>query len=87
LGHGDGASSGVGQCFARALGARGYDVLAVARRSERLEALAKEAVAGEARIERVVADSADEGALAAVSKRAAKEQVEILVNCAADSSV
>ena len=35
-----GASSGIGQAFAEALAARGFDVIAVARRVERLEDLA-----------------------------------------------
>ena len=38
-----GASSGIGLAFVRELARRGNPVLAVARRRERLEALAKEA--------------------------------------------
>ena len=38
-----GASSGIGLEFARQLARRGHPVLSIARRRERLEALAKEA--------------------------------------------
>ena len=37
-----GASAGIGQAFCRLLASQGYDIIAVARRSERLASLARE---------------------------------------------
>lgn len=59
-----GASSGIGAEFAQALARRGHAVLAVARRRERLEALAREASVHGGRIEPLTADLATEPAVA-----------------------
>ena len=64
-----GASSGIGLEFARELTRRGHPVLAVARRRERLEALAKEAAEHGGRIEFFSADLATEEGLAVVLPR------------------
>ena len=65
-----GASSGLGAAFARKLAARGYDLLLIARREDRLQSIAHEI--GEqyhVRAEILVADLTDDAALAAVAAR------------------
>lgn len=77
-----GSSSGIGRAYAEALGASGYDLLLVARRRERLEALAKAAtkdcgIAAEV----LVADLSDPQGLRRVEKRiAGEERLTMLVN-------
>jgi short-subunit dehydrogenase len=70
-----GASSGIGAAFARRLSADGYDVIAVARRRERLEQLKREGAASEL----MVADLADPADCAKVEERVAAG-VDLLVN-------
>jgi short-subunit dehydrogenase len=77
-----GASSGLGAAFAKQLAARGYSLLLVARRGDRLEALAKELDwQHRVRVETLSADLTTAEGLAAVEQRIyAAEDLEILVN-------
>ena len=76
-----GASSGIGAAFCRQLAARGYDLVLVARRRERLEALAEEVRASsEAASEILVADLVKQEGLDAVRSRLEKGDVELLIN-------
>jgi len=75
-----GASSGIGLAFTRELSRCGYSVLAVARRRERLEALATE-LDGAGRVEPLVADLLTEQGIASVVQRMkALGNVALLVN-------
>jgi short-subunit dehydrogenase len=65
-----GASSGLGTAFARRLAARGYDLLLVARREDRLRSIAREiAEQYHIRADILAADLTDDNALAAVASR------------------
>src|ERR1051325_9330076 len=78
-----GASSGIGEQFARQLAQRGHGVTLVARRVERLEALARELRDAHGVIVHVVAaDLADPAARDALEAELARREltVEILVN-------
>jgi uncharacterized protein len=77
-----GASAGLGATFARKLAAQGYDLLLVARRRERLEALAEDLRREHGvEAEPVEADLTDEAGLARIeSVIAASERLELLVN-------
>jgi short-subunit dehydrogenase len=78
-----GASSGIGAEFARELARRGHPVLAVARRRDRLEALAREVAPWGGRIEPLVADLASEQGLTLVTRRIDElGNLEMLINSA-----
>ena len=68
-----GASSGIGAATARTLAAQGFHVVAVARREDRIQALASE-IGGTA----VVADVTDEAAVETLASKV--DRVDVLVN-------
>jgi len=77
-----GASSGLGEEFARQLAARAGRLILVARRGERLEALRAELVAArpELRVECRAVDLADEAAREALGRELAAEGADGLIN-------
>jgi short-subunit dehydrogenase len=78
-----GASSGIGECCARLLAARGVALVLVARRRERLTQLADSLRASSgAEVEILVADLTDPEQIALVEKRLASvvDPVDLLVN-------
>lgn len=75
-----GASSGIGDAFARLLAARGYDLVVVARDKERLDKLAADVAVD---VEVMTADLADRSQLAVVEARlrdATSAPVDVLIN-------
>lgn len=76
-----GASSGIGREIALLLAARGYGLILTARREDRLQALAQK-IQAEYKVDTVVlaADLADRAACKALHERAARYDVEVLIN-------
>lgn len=76
-----GASSGIGESFARLLAGRGTDLVIVARRADRLDALARELVERyRVAVEVLAADLTDPVQRGEVERRLRAEPVELLVN-------
>lgn len=76
-----GASSGIGAAFARRLAAEGFDLVVVARREERLRALAVQLLGDHGTdVEVVAADLGSRDDLARVEERLSSEQLDLLVN-------
>ena len=75
-----GASAGIGEEFARQLAKRGYDVVIVARRRDRLDKLASELTEGGADAEVITADLSRPEGVAAVVERLEKGDINVLVN-------
>jgi short-subunit dehydrogenase len=84
-----GASAGIGASFARLLAADGFDLLLVARRAQRLDALATELQARHGvRVEVLAADLTDAGAPTAIMDFATAHDldIDVLVNNAGMST-
>ena len=73
-----GASSGIGEAFARELCVRGFGLVVVARRRERLESL--RTALGDATIDLLVADLSSEEGVAAVARRLSLGGIDLFVN-------
>ncbi|MFB4316944.1 SDR family NAD(P)-dependent oxidoreductase [Actinomadura sp. 21ATH] len=76
-----GASSGIGESFARLLAGRGTDLVITARRADLLDGLARELVERyRVAVEVVAADLTDPEQRGAVERRLREDPVELLVN-------
>ena len=75
-----GASSGIGVSYAHALAKRGFDLVLVARRADRLREVAAALASTGAHVETLVADLGDAAGLAAVGDVCRKRPLDLLVN-------
>ena len=78
-----GASSGIGRSYAQHLANKGMDLVLIARRSDRLEALKRELASHSVSVRTVVADLSDAEALARLTAELDAMPVDVLVNNAA----
>lgn len=82
-----GASAGIGKSYAQHLARTGHDLVLVARRAERLEALASElSEATQVQVEVLPADLATDAGVAAVVARIDQGDIDFLVNNAGYAS-
>ena len=83
-----GASSGIGAAYAKALAEQGADVAILARRVQKLEAVAKECEAFGAKCLPVACDVTDEESIKAAVKQVADAfgHIDILLNMPASAS-
>lgn len=76
-----GASSGIGAVFAREFASRGHDLVVAARRTDRLDSLAKEIAAAHGVSVRVIAaDLSVPGAAQKLATAVGKSPIDVLIN-------
>lgn len=76
-----GASAGLGEAFARRLARRGHDLILVARRRDRLDALATDlAATHSATVDVIEADLSIDAGVSLVEERLRSDEIDLLVN-------